>query len=553
MKTKYFTRLLSMVMAVTALTACVDDETSQATGDIQPISIVNVGSDTLRIGYLDHLQLTPTIQRGSHVGDVEGLQYRWQISTSPYDMGSAETEWTDLGNGTSLDVSMNSVISTSPYLVKLTVTDSINGNLQATKLYFVYVESNFRDGIVVSSTRDGQSSDFSLVMDKPITLNFAGSPKVFHNILMEGQGKSNAELMTQLTANVYGGSYTAAGAINQVWATTSRGSLYRYDTKSYAPTGTSLSGTDVLTYTGNHPKFSMTFQMESMFFAVSDKGIYSFNPGSANTFGWTNVNASKYTIDNNVIIGNGNYDLGNYHGYWFDARLGRIVNMEYDMGTMASYNDAMPAGVGAFDPAALQGWHAVAGGFTIDGATPAFLFKEPQGDYSVCTLSKPVQPTYDDDWNELTPEIRPMADRRIQLDSSTKALLDKAVSVFFARNEAILYIAVPEGLYAVNFAGHSAQLYSAAKFTPAAGERIVKAKLYTQGHQMIQVTGFPGIDRAVLPWNNKAVVIATEGAQNDGKLYVVPMVQFGTGNLNASSAATYAGFGHILDFCTTGY
>src|SRR3712207_3134460 len=108
MKTKYFTRLLSMVMAVTALTACVDDETSQATGDIQPIYIANVGSDTLRIGYLDHLQLTPTIQRGSHVGDVEGLQYRWQISTSPYDMGSAETEWTDLGNGTSLDVDRKS-------------------------------------------------------------------------------------------------------------------------------------------------------------------------------------------------------------------------------------------------------------------------------------------------------------------------------------------------------------------------------------------------------------------------------------------------------------
>jgi len=261
MKMKYFTRLLSMVMVVAMLVACVDDETSLATGDIQPIRIINVGSDTLRIGYLDQLQLVPTVQRGGKSGDAEGLKYQWQISTSPYDMGSIETEWTDLGNGTSLDVKMNSVISTSPYLLKLTVTDSINGNLQASKLYFVYVESNFRDGIVVSSTRDGRSSDFSLVMDKQLTLNFTGAPKVFHHILTEGQGKSNAEMMTQLTANVYGGSYTSAGAINQVWATTSEGHLYRYDTKSYAPNGTSLSGTDVLTYTGNHPKFSMTFQM----------------------------------------------------------------------------------------------------------------------------------------------------------------------------------------------------------------------------------------------------------------------------------------------------
>lgn len=142
---------------------------------------------------------------------------------------------------------------------------------------------------------------------------------------------------------------------------------------------------------------------------------------------------------------------------------------------------------------------------------------------------------------------------KYDIPAEGKALIDKAVSVFFAANQAILYIATPTGIYAINFAGAKATVNATPVFTPTAGETITKAKLYRQGVDMQDESMLTDGNFAELPLNRKAVMVATQRSDYEGKLSLVPMKQVGTGNLDASGAQTWTGFGKILDFCTTAY
>ena len=184
------------------------------------------------------------------------------------------------------------------------------------------------------------------------------------------------------------------------------------------------------------------------------------------------------------------------------------------------------------------------------------------GNYSIYTFVRYEEGEYeyDDDWNiigTIKPEVPASARMRYDIPEAGKALLDQAVSVFFAADQSILYVATPTGIYALNFAGSSVVVNTVPVFTPAAGETIAKAKLYCQGAYMQDYSAVGNVDEGYvvpeLPLNKKAVVVATQSDTYAGKISVVPMTQIGTGKLDASSALTYTGFGKILDFCTTGY
>ena len=144
---------------------------------------------------------------------------------------------------------------------------------------------------------------------------------------------------------------------------------------------------------------------------------------------------------------------------------------------------------------------------------------------------------------------------KYDIPSSGKELLDKAVSVFFAYKESILYIATTEGIYTIDFAGSSATVNIAPKYTVPGGEQITLAKLYVQGAFAADESSVDSDTPvyAELPLNNKSVIVATRKSELEGKVYIVPMTQLGTGNLDASKALSFDGFGRILDVTTIGY
>ncbi len=530
------------------MTACIDDESTLATGILRAINITSPGTkDTIYVGYLDHLSITPSVSSGSESA-TDGLTYLWEIGDEP---GEKPENFITLSEDTQLNAVINSEISSSPYMLRLTVTDTKNENLKYSKLWQVYVQSSFIDGIAVSSTLDDKTSDFSLIMNKDLTVNYDRDDKIYHNILRSATGAPCDRLLTQLTFSVYSGSFTSTSTENSIWAVTADGALYRYDTKDFSLDGTSLNGDNILTYTANIPKFTSTFIGHNLLFAISDKTIYSLTPASASTFGWQDETTSQYTIDNNVVITSPT--SGNYNVFWLDSKTGHIIGLKYTMGTTIMYDNALAAKDGVFDPQDMGNYSAIAGGYTSDGKRPAFLMKnKTTGQYSICLLTFYQASIWNEDYTvELVPEQIPAAERRIDIPHAGKELLDKAVSVFFARNQAILYVVTANGVYGINFATNTPEVYTTAKFRPANGEKITKAKLFVQGAYACTTTNWP--ERDELAYNYNALVIATQSSTYEGKIIVIPMKQIGTGNLDTAKAKVYSGFGKILDFCATGY
>lgn len=544
-KTKYFWIACFMTLG---MNSCINDVSTLATGDIQAINITSSDvRDTLYVGYLDQLSIIPTVTRGTSA-DTGGLVYQWEIGDEP---GNKPENYIIIGKEANLQTIITNEISTSPYLLRLTVMDSKNGNLKASKIWEIYVQSTFIDGIAVTSTLDDKTSDFSLIMNKDITVNYNKEDKIYHNILKAATGSACDRLLSQLTFSVFSGTFTSTNTKNELWAVTDDGALYRYNTKDFSLDGTSLEGDAILTYTGSNPKFSHTFVGHSTLFAVSDKVIYSLLPGSANTFGWHDATTSQYKIDNDVVIASPTGD--NYNVFWLDSNTRHIVALNYSMGTTIAYDDALAAKENVFDPKDLSNYTAITGGFSEDGKSPDFLLKnKTTGEYSIYTLTSYQQAVWNNDWTEIIiPEQIPSAERRIDIPHAGKELLDKAVSVFFAKNQAILYVVTADGVYGINFATDTPEVYTTAKYMPAHGEKITKAKLFVQGAYGCYTTSWP--ERDELPYNSNAIVIATQSGTYDGKIVIIPMKQIGTGNLDASKVKIYDGFGKILDFCATGY
>lgn len=544
-------RYLLFLIATALLTvpvSCIDDDSSFATGNIHTVEIApNTTSDTIRLGYQDTLRISPTISQGSQTDNL-ALTYSWQIADQP---GSEPDDYTELGTSKDLNAVITNSVSNSPYKLKLVVTDTVNSNLQYTYLWDVYVQGSFLDGIVVASTHDGKTSDFSLIMDKNISVNYERADKVYHHVMENANGSPCQHLMKQLTHTVFSGSFDSPQAERQIWAVDDQGILYRYDASDFSLDGTSEEGTDVLTYTGSHPNFQFTFNGGSLFFAVSDDNTYLLYSPTSSTFGWYSAIVSAYRIPQNGVAAH--VENGSYKVFWYDPDKGCIVAMAYTMSTTPSLDDALEGSDDTFYPDQLSGYTAIAAGFTSEKDAPSFLLRNNStGTYSIFTLTGYQSSVWNDDWTEeISPEMPPQAESKIDLPSAAASLIDKAVSVFFANDQKILYVATADGVYAINFANGEATLYDQPKFTPPAGEEIIQAKVFVQGAYAAVTTNWP--ERSQLPYNYHALMIATTNGSNEGSLTLVPDTQIGTGNLDVSKQQVWTGFGKILDICTVGY
>ena len=83
-KNRIFSMLLGVV-TILSLASCYDDDSSLASGKLPSVSITTADdASTYYVSYLDELNITPTVNRGTE-GDDEGLTYKWEITEQPKD------------------------------------------------------------------------------------------------------------------------------------------------------------------------------------------------------------------------------------------------------------------------------------------------------------------------------------------------------------------------------------------------------------------------------------------------------------------------------------
>lgn len=334
-----------------------------------------------------------------------------------------------------------------------------------------------------------------------------------------------------------------------------------FNTKDYSKTS-QLSEGGVVTYKPDGLKVTDIYTTNAQWLIMNtNQKLYSVNSTSVSNFGWYDAGGSLYPINNGVVALASSANVRFQMIIWYDAEDGCFVYGD-NGGRSISYANDLASNT-FFDPADSPNLSAIAAGQTSGTETPAFVMKDnATGNYAIYTFTRYQEGEYeyDDDWNiigTITPEVPASAKMRYEIPEAGKALLDKAVSVFFAVDQSILYVATANGIYSINFAGSTAIVNDIPVYTPSAGETIAKAKLYCQGAYMHDYSVVGKVEDGAtveeLPLNKKAVIVATQSDTYEGKISVVPMTQIGTGKLDATSALTYSGFGKILDFCTTAY
>ncbi|MCL2561229.1 MAG: PKD-like family lipoprotein [Rikenellaceae bacterium] len=532
---KYITTLL-IVMSMAFTWSCYEDKSSFDAKNIDGI-VIDASSidEVIRVGYLDQLQLSPGVSKGDNT-DPGLFSYTWQIAYLPGPV------YETIGEEKDLNAIITKPIQAAPYTLIYTVTDDATG-LQKQYSWDLYVSSQFGEGIVVFDTRDGVSSDISLIMDNPISADYSKGRNITYNILETATGSAYPSLARNMTYSIAGswfGNYT-----NIIMAVYENKDILMYDCKDYSVYKTSADLFPIKSTTYNPQRFVNINQAWGMvennkFYAInSNQATVSFlMPAAGHDGSEINVN----NIDNEVL--SLNHELGLYgnapKALWYDNQRGKF----FGFASMFSSPPIGPVTMGGdgFDPGNLPNRRAVAGGMSVNGNTHSMLLKNTLTDnYELYLMPYNY---YNDNWDWIVGAPK----SKLDLPAGLTPVLNSAVSIFFSPLEPIMYVATSTNVYAVTYGG-GIVAYSV-KYTAPAGETIAKARMFIQGRYYMDASITN--NGTQVPWNFKAVVIATQSSQYAGNVYVIPQINHGSGDLDGAAALRYTGFGKILDIVIQG-
>lgn len=177
---------------------CFEDESSLEIRSLNPIRIENISlSGTYSLYMGDTLRVEPLVFCEG-IPDAQ-MDFEWKLS-----------------GGTMVPTVLDSTMylcskiavppAKQPYTLKFTVTDKTTG-IARIETFSVNILSPYGEGIIVADTKDGQSSDLSLVMSREFN---SGIPKdnsqikIFRNIWSQNNGKPLAGKVLDCITNTYG-------------------------------------------------------------------------------------------------------------------------------------------------------------------------------------------------------------------------------------------------------------------------------------------------------------------------------------------------------------
>lgn len=546
-----------LAFAASGLVGCYEDKSTYATDLIPDIVLTDTETTAIYTGYLEQIDFAPELTQGGKVlEDNDNYTYTWELNEVP-----DENQFQTISTERELHVTVPNGISTTPYLLKLTVKDTEN-DLEYLFWWDLYIQSAFLDGLVISDTKDGATSDLTLVLNQKLTTNYAGKEeKIFRNILASGSSAAAYPgLLRSLTPMLFG--YIYSNPKHYLWATDQNGELVRFNCEDYSV----ASGGDVLLYASEGQKFYKLFgtgnnnSSQTLMVAMSNAGNYCIQCVSTEVFSWPNTAMNASSMKNGICASRSYSANNECVAAWLDEKTNKLIVADPYFAGYLIYHTI--TGSGAYDADNLGDQQVIAAGMTYTENIPALLLKDNAGTYAIYTITPHqaeegyyTDPDNWEGWVVTSPEIPYGPRARIEIPAEGKALLDQATGTAFCTMQAILYVATADGIYAIDFASGKA-VVSDVKFTPDAGEKITSVKLYQQGqYQYSSNMCGDGENqyRELLDWTNYAVIVTTQKSDTEGCVYVVPMTQIGTGNLDKAQALKYDGFGKILDVTTTGY
>ncbi len=526
----YYTILL---LGFVGLHSCYEDKTT--TGTISNTIIVdttgwNFTNDMLEVSSGSILRLTPKVTQ-TGTSSMDNLDYRWVITASD---SKIEGDTLFVSDQLVLEKKVNWLPGDDFYSLFFTVTDR-NTGVQYINRYKILVVSGTGDGIVIADTRDGSTSDLTLVRNKYVSTNYSGETKYIRDNYSLINGEKFDGIIKSLH---YSPGYNMGNEVFRLYLAsddkleTILSSSYAHeysleDLFLFPPTLDkkvqyigSININTVLSYGGDIYTLNFNSNVGNLF----TEPINYVKPGEA---------AKKFVADCIVTVPWRNYPQGNY----FDATKGQLLAFSFG-GSITAYKQGTSAHT--YDPSALQGYTPLGTSIgeikTISGDEVGdiyFILKAPDGSIAYYT----VHQTYDESTNtyEYTSGDK----------LTTTACAEIGDARFFESCEIrpIVYYATSTKVYnGIINEGPATISATTPAFTVPSGEEITCIKLFreawTQYTHAASGTEFSES-------RNNLMVATYNSSTQEGKVYLLK-IQGNTGTLETPTEdRIFTGFGKI--------
>lgn len=121
--------------------------------------------------------------------------------------------------------------------------------------------------------------------------------------------------------------------------------------------------------------------------------------------------------------------------------------------------------------------------------------------------------------------------------------IDEAENFTFLDNQKVLYYTSGNVLYAMLYSGNEPVFEERYRFPDA--EEVTTVQVYRQADYPFRSEG---LDPPYIATNNKQLIISTYGSE--GKVYLLPFVNTGVGNIDDTKIEVFEGFDRITAITT---
>lgn len=525
---KKIKNIITLLALVLFLTQCYKDNSNTDITLINPIEIDNtVQEQSVSVFQMDVLHVTPMVYKNGL--EDENLEYKWELTGT----GIIPTV---LGNNMTLHAVIGAPPKADNYILTLTVTDKLT-SIQNFATYYVKVESQFGNGLVVADSKDGGATcDLSLVRAE----NFSGSYNERNNRVFRNVFSTVNQTMIEGNVRSLISSQGATGN-NRLLTIVTDKNVYRADPYNFDVQDQNLD----LFYTAISSEFKpmqvgFIDNLNCTNFINVGGDIYTHNMKYASKYAAKFITSDKsaYHIglaSNSEVLNNMTWVAET--PYLFDEMNNRLLQMDESCQSIMVYDNIFSGK--AFDFNNIGAYDAIFMGRGQNGSTPTIqmVLKSEIGEKYYCYVfeSSGANPLYIYDLNNCDG-------------------IKEAVAYECNPKEDVFYYATNNGIYSIQM--FSGSTVTATKcYTPNPGEVITGMKLWrTKGWMQGKVkysnpnetSGFSTMDAL-----NRMMIISTyNSSTKEGKIITMAVPNLGSGEVekNRKYHIEYGGFDEIIEF-----
>ena len=494
--------ILFALLVLTMAQSCFEDNSALDTNPIDGVIIDTTGISELSVFQFDNLKVEPNL---IYSGNEDQLAFEWKINTIPTD-----TVFDILSNERNLDepIVFRPTDAIRNHELVLTVTDT-QTDIDYIMAWPLKILNNIGQGIIVATTPDGTSTDLSHIMSAQVTSDF-NDLDIKYNVYSSLNDELIAGVTKQLKYYSIFGKDAVLGITNN--------SIYKINTVDFT-----LGGTNGDLFYVNRPSYNPQAlgqvnqgslfinngNLTATFFGASQK----FGVAFESEFNLPSIIAGKAVANPPVTIVF--YDEVN------DTFVYQPSITQFGDSKMYEFPSSTE---GSFDPSTVENKVNLAASVGTDGTFRHLLKDENNGNIGLYIF---------DSGESVFPDIIPPSPIGFY-DLTAAPEIQDAEHFTLLDDQKILYYATDTKLFAVLFPTETATIQE--RYTLNTGERFTTLKVY-------QDADYPfGSD--YLPLNNKALLISTYD-NTEGRVYLMPLVNTGVGNIDLPNVQIWGGFDQI--------